>query len=69
MGNVQKSYQPYKEYLQEDPLWGWGWIGYYRQLHDFGDEYSALGNQERANYFYKLENVEQSSRKSFFAER
>ena len=101
MGNIQKSYQLYEEYLQEDPLWGWGWIGYYRQLHDhgddrfestlddlyqkikagtdfrdkedlfreLGDEYSALGNQERANYFYKLENAEQSSRKSFFAER
>lgn len=33
MGNVEKCFQLYDEYLKEDPLWGWAWIGYYRQLH------------------------------------
>ena len=28
----------YDQYLQEDPLWGWAWIGYCRQLHDHNDE-------------------------------
>ena len=34
MGNVEKTYELYREYLTKDPLWGWGWIGYYRQLND-----------------------------------
>ena len=34
MGNIQKAYELYREYLEKDPLWGWGWIGYYRQLND-----------------------------------
>ena len=34
MGNVGKSYELYREYLMKDPLWAWGWIGYYRQLND-----------------------------------
>ena len=34
MGNIEKAYELYKEYLKKDPSWGWGWIGYYRQLHD-----------------------------------
>lgn len=37
MGNVEKSYELYREYLEKDPLWGWGWIGYYRQLNDNDD--------------------------------
>lgn len=37
MGNIQKSYELYEEYLEKDPLWGWGWIGYYRQLNDNDD--------------------------------
>ena len=87
MGNVEKCLQLYEEYLRDDPLWGWAWIGYFRQLqeHDeerfepilqelyqkvksgvdfrdkedlyreLGDEYSTLGNKERADYFYGLE--------------
>ena len=34
MGNIEKAYELYREYLEKDPLWGWGWIGYYRQLND-----------------------------------
>ena len=34
MGNTEKAYELYREYLDKDPLWGWGWIGYYRQLND-----------------------------------
>lgn len=33
-GNTEKAYELYREYLEKDPLWGWGWIGYYRQLND-----------------------------------
>ena len=38
MGDIQKSYALYEDYLKIDPLWGWGWIGYFRQLHDNKDE-------------------------------
>jgi hypothetical protein len=38
MGNYEKCMELYDQYLQEDPLWGWAWIGYYRQLHDHNDE-------------------------------
>lgn len=101
MGNVEKCYQLYEEYLQKDPLWGWAWIGYYRQLHDhdddrfestlddlyqkikagmsfrdkedlfreLGDEYNTLGDQERADYFYRLEDAEQNRRKGFYSRR
>lgn len=34
MGNTEKAYELYNEYLENDPLWGWGWIGYYRLLND-----------------------------------
>jgi tetratricopeptide (TPR) repeat protein len=34
MGNVEKAYELYQKYLENDPLWGWGWIGYYRQLNN-----------------------------------
>ncbi|MDD5935184.1 MAG: SEC-C domain-containing protein [Clostridiales bacterium] len=34
MGNVEKAYALYREYLEKDSLWGWGWIGYYRLLND-----------------------------------
>ena len=37
MGNIEKAYGLYREYLEKDPLWGWGWIGYYRQLNDKGE--------------------------------
>lgn len=37
MGNIDKCFQLYDEYLKEDPLWGWAWIGYYRQLHNQKD--------------------------------
>lgn len=98
MGNVSRCFQLYEEYLKEDPLWGWAWIGYFRQLqeHDeerfeptleelfrkveagtkfrdkedlyreLGDEYNTLGNQERADYFYGLEDKERSKRKSIY---
>ena len=97
MGNVEECYRLYEEYLREDPLWGWAWIGYYRQLNDqkdarfestledlyqkikagvdfrdkedlfreLGDEYNTLGNKERADYFYKLEDEEKSKARSF----
>lgn len=35
MGNTEKAYELYREYLETDPLWGW--IGYYRQLNDHDD--------------------------------
>ena len=101
MGNLDKCLELYQEYLTKDPLWGWGWIGYYRQLNEYGDdrfekvlddlyqrvnegedfrdkvdlyrelgdEYNTLGNQERAEYFYGLEDAdkekEKANRRSF----
>ena len=38
MGNIEKCFQLYEEYLQEDPLWGWAWIGYFRQLQEYDEE-------------------------------
>lgn len=38
LGNAEKCYQLYEDYLKEDPLWGWGWIGCFRRLHDNGDD-------------------------------
>ena len=37
MGEIEKSCQLYQEYIEADPLWGWGWIGYFRLLHDHDD--------------------------------
>lgn len=37
-GNPDKCLSLYEEYLEKDPLWGWGWIGYYRQLERHNDE-------------------------------
>lgn len=37
MENVEECYRLYEKYLREDPLWGWAWIGYYRQLNDHDD--------------------------------
>lgn len=34
MGDTEKAFQLYEEYLASDPLWGWGWIGYYRLFKD-----------------------------------
>ena len=34
MGDYEKCNKLYDDYLLEDPQWGWGWIGYYRQMHD-----------------------------------
>jgi len=98
MGNMEECYRLYEKYLREDPLWGWAWIGYYRQLQDhdddrfeailddlyqkvragvdfrdkedlyreLGDEYNTLGNKERADYFYELEDAESGKRGSIF---
>lgn len=38
LGNKEKCYELYEQYLEEDPLWGWAWIGYWRQLNDHDDE-------------------------------
>lgn len=38
MGNLEKCYQLYDQYLRDDPMWGWAWIGYYRILHNHNDE-------------------------------
>lgn len=101
MGNLARCLELYEEYLKKDPLWGWGWIGYYRNLNEhgddrfekvlddlyqrvdagedfrdkkdlyreLGDEYNTLGNQERADFFYGLEDAERekekANRKSF----
>ena len=94
MGRMEKCLALYDQYLKEDPLWGWAWIGYYRQLQhvdeekfeavlenlyqkvkngmdfrdkedlyrELGDEYNTLGNQERADYFYALEDAEHGMR-------
>ena len=96
MGRMEKCLQLYDCYLKEDPLWGWAWIGYYRQLQhvdekkfeavldelyrkvkdgvdfrdkedlyrELGDEYNTLGNQERADYFYTLEDEEKDRRRN-----
>ena len=96
MGNLAKCLELYEEYLKKDPLWGWGWIGYYRQLNkhgddrfekvlddlykrvnagedfrdkedlyrELGDEYNTLGNQERAYFFYGLEDAEREKEKA-----
>lgn len=101
MGNTEKCLQLYEEYLREDPLWGWAWIGYFRQLqeHDeerfeptleklfqevkagtdfrdkkdlyreIGDEYSTLGNKERADFFYGLEDEECNRSRSLYRGR
>jgi len=43
MGNIEKAYELYKEYLKKDPLWGWGWIGYYRHLnHNDEPEFNVV---------------------------
>lgn len=95
IGNISKCNQLYEEYLEKDPLWGWGWIGYYRQLNEqndsryeevldklyekiksgtdfrdkvdlyreLGDEYGTLGNKERADFFYGLEDEEEEKQK------
>ena len=34
MGETERAYKLYEEYLASDPLWGWGWIGYYRLFKD-----------------------------------
>lgn len=34
MGQVTKALELYEEYLKEDPLWGWAWIGYWRVLQN-----------------------------------
>lgn len=94
MGRMEKCLALYDQYLKEDPLWGWAWIGYCRQLQhvdeekfeavlenlyqkvkkgmdfrdkedlyrELGDEYNTLGNQERADYFYALEDAEHGMR-------
>ena len=93
-GDVRTCLRLYEEYLNDDPQWGWGWIGYFRQLNDhddiryeqvlnelyekvrsgvefrdkedlyreLGDEYNTLGNQERADFFYGLEDNEEAIR-------
>lgn len=38
MGNLERCLSLYDDYLKKDPLWGWGWIGYYRQLNSTGDD-------------------------------
>lgn len=39
MGECEKAYKLYEEYLNSDPLWGWGWIGYYRLYKDQKDSH------------------------------
>lgn len=101
MGNLEKCLELYDDYLKKEPLWGWGWIGYYRKLNEhndsrfetvldelykrvqagedfrdkedlyreLGDEYNTLGNKERANYFYGLEDKERAKREPSFFNR
>ena len=38
IGRMDECLRLYEEYLKEDPLWGWGWIGYYRQLQGVDEE-------------------------------
>lgn len=38
MGRMDECLRLYEEYLKEDPLWGWGWIGYFRQLKNANEE-------------------------------
>ena len=38
MGRMEKCLALYDQYLKEDPLWGWAWIGYYRQLRHVDEE-------------------------------
>ena len=34
VGETERACKLYEGYLASDPLWGWGWIGYYRLLKD-----------------------------------
>ena len=38
MGNKSKALELYEKYLIDDPLWGWGWVGYYRILEESDDK-------------------------------
>lgn len=35
--DYKKCNEIYEKYIKEDPLWGWGWIGYFRQLREQND--------------------------------
>ena len=37
IGDYKTCINLYEKYLKEDPLWGWAWIGYYRQVHEDND--------------------------------
>jgi tetratricopeptide (TPR) repeat protein len=38
MGNPEKCLHLYEEHLKEDSLWGWAWIGYFRQLKEYDED-------------------------------
>ena len=38
MRDYEKCFNLYDGYLQDDPLWGWAWIGYFRHLKDTKNE-------------------------------
>lgn len=38
MGNSEKCLHLYEEHLKEDSLWGWAWIGYFRQLKEYDED-------------------------------
>ena len=43
MGDIKRCFKLYDDYLKEDPLWGWGWIGYFRVVHEHRpDEFEAV---------------------------
>lgn len=97
VGEINYCLSLYEKRLKEDSLWGWGWIGYFRIVHDevpdseerflrilndlyqrinagevfrdaedlyreLGDEYNALGMQEKADACYALEDKEREKR-------
>lgn len=101
MGDPDKCIELYEGYLNEDPLWGWAWIGYYRTLQrvdedrfvsvleelykkvedgaefrdkedlyrELGDEFNTLGNKDKANCMYRLEDEESKRGRGFYSSR
>ena len=45
-------------------------ITFFKDLfRELGDEYNTLGNKKKADYFYRLEDAEKSSKKSVYSGR
>lgn len=69
LGDFKTCMNLYEKYLEEDPLWGWAWIGYFRQVHEDNDEQfekilddlyhkikSGVGFRDKEDLYYELKN-------------